>query len=85
MNESTRMHPSFQMNAERAEHNATPCRGIKGVSVLLLLAFFKLPTGVVVNYMDAVCSEFVKYTTGTWFDCKLAFPFSIEGKISLSR
>ncbi|XP_040064985.1 uncharacterized protein LOC115322291 [Ixodes scapularis] len=73
----------LQMNAEKAERNATPCRGIKGVSVLLLLAFFKFPTGFVVDYMHAVCSGFVKYTTCMWFDCKSAFPFSMGGKISV--
>ncbi|XP_040064449.1 uncharacterized protein LOC120838538 [Ixodes scapularis] len=59
-----------------------PCRGVKGVSILLLLAFFKFPTGFVVDYMHAVCSGFVKYTACMWFDCKSSFPFSLGNKVS---
>ncbi|CAN8002070.1 unnamed protein product, partial [Ixodes hexagonus] len=53
------------------------------MSVLLLHAFFKFPSGFVVDYMHAVCSGFVKYTTCMWFDSKTVFPFSMGGKLYL--
>ncbi|EEC13306.1 hypothetical protein IscW_ISCW010174, partial [Ixodes scapularis] len=56
--------------------------GVKGLSALLLLSFFKFPSFFVVDYMQAVCSGFVKYTACMWFDSKTAFPFSLGGKIA---
>ncbi|CAN8011330.1 unnamed protein product, partial [Ixodes pacificus] len=44
--------------------------------------FFQVSLFFVVDYMHAVCSGFVKYTSCMWFDSKTAFPFSLGGKIA---
>ncbi|CAN7951755.1 unnamed protein product, partial [Ixodes pacificus] len=80
--ETPRTHASFEKDAAKADRNSEPSHGVKGLSVLLLLSFFKFPSFFVVDYMHAVCSGFVKYTGCMWFDSKTAFPFSIGGKIA---
>ncbi|CAN7999346.1 unnamed protein product [Ixodes hexagonus] len=82
MKETQRTQESFEKRAKKAEQSGTPCRGIRGESVLLLLASFSIPSGFVVDYMHAVCSGFVKYTACMWFDYKSSFPFSLKNKVS---
>lgn len=59
---------SFTMHASKARAMEAPSCGIKGPSVLSLLAFFTFASSFVVDYMHAVCLGFGRMTMFMWLN-----------------
>lgn len=72
---------SFRCHARQADQSGEPVAGVKGSTILFMLAFFKFPFGFVVDYMHAVCSGFVRHTACMWLKHKKTFPYSIGALI----
>lgn len=61
-----RTHDSFAEHASKARASQQASCGIKGASVLTMLAFFTFGAGFAVDYMHAVCLGFVRSTLFMW-------------------
>lgn len=78
-----RSHESFTMNATDASNAPGGQRyGVKGISVLLMLSFFKFPSNFVVDHMHAVCSGFVRATTYMWLSGKGTQQFHLGHRLA---
>lgn len=77
-----RTHDSFLKHPQKARTRPkhVSC-GVKGLSVLTMLACFCCSSGFAVDYMHAVCSGFVKATAMLWQESEKCRGFKIRRRL----